>query len=103
MLFAVLKSVARNQNGKAARPRFRPDVELLERREVPANFLVTSVADNGAGNYDSYAAIYDANTGINVQYFTTVTNTDTGQTVSQTAQTHLSASGQVLHIHLHLT
>jgi hypothetical protein len=59
-------------------------------------------ADNGAGNYDSYSAIYDNNTGINIRYFTTATNTVTGASLSQMAQTHLSNSGQVLHIHLHL-
>jgi hypothetical protein len=61
------------------------------------------VADNGAGNYDSYAAIYDNTPQVNVQYYTTVTNTATGASLSQTAQTHLSASGAVLHIHLHLS
>lgn len=60
------------------------------------------VADNGAGNYDSYAAIYDNTTQVNVQYYTTVANRATGASLSQTAQTHLSASGAVLHIHLHL-
>jgi hypothetical protein len=60
------------------------------------------VADNGAGNYDSYAAIYDTTPQVNVQYYTTVTNTATGASLSQSAQTHLSASGAVLHIHLHL-
>jgi hypothetical protein len=59
------------------------------------------VADNGAGNYDSYAAIYDNTPQVNVQYYTTVTNTTTGASLSQSAQTHLSASGAVLHIHLH--
>jgi hypothetical protein len=60
------------------------------------------VADNQPGDYDSYSAIYDANAGTNVTETTTVTNAVTGQSVSQTAQTHLSSSGQVLHIHLHL-
>lgn len=68
---------------------------------IPETFQY--VADNNAGNYDSYSAIYDTNTGINIQYFTTATNTVTGASLSQTTQTHLSSSGQVLHIHLHLT
>jgi hypothetical protein len=60
------------------------------------------VADNNPGNYDSYAAIYDTTPQVNVQYYTTVTTTATGASLSQTAQTHLSQSGAVLHIHLHL-
>jgi hypothetical protein len=60
------------------------------------------IADNQPGNYDSYSAIYDANAGINVNEATTVTNTTTLQSISQTAQTHLSSSGQSLHIHVHL-
>jgi hypothetical protein len=40
---------------------------------------------------------------VNVQYYTTVTNLTTGVSLSQTAQTHLSAAGAVLHIHLHLS
>jgi hypothetical protein len=67
---------------------------------VPETFQY--IADNNAGNYDSYSAIYDKNAGIDVQYYTTVTNTVTGQVLSQSAQTHLSGSGQSLHIHLHL-
>jgi hypothetical protein len=61
------------------------------------------VADNQPGNYDSYAAIYDNTPQVNVQYYTTVTSTATGQSLSQMAQTHLSSSGAVLHIHLHLS
>ena len=61
------------------------------------------VADNQAGDYDSYAAIYDKTPQVNVQYYTTATNTTTGASLSQTAQTHLSASGAILHIHLHVT
>jgi hypothetical protein len=60
------------------------------------------IADNQPGNYDSYSAIYDANAGINVDEATTVTNTATLQSISQTAQTHLSSSGHSLHIHVHL-
>jgi hypothetical protein len=60
------------------------------------------VADKQPGDYDSYAAIYDTTPQVNVQYYTTVTNTTTGASLSQSAQTHLSASGAVLHIHLHV-
>jgi hypothetical protein len=59
------------------------------------------VADNGAGNYDSYSAIYDNTPQVNVQYYTTAANTATNTSVSQTAQTHLSHSGAILHIHTH--
>jgi hypothetical protein len=61
------------------------------------------VADNQRGDYYSYAAIYDTTPQVNVQYYTTATNTATGQSLTQSAQTHLSSSGAVLHIHLHLS
>ena len=67
---------------------------------VPETFAY--VADNQAGDYDSYSSIYDANTGVNVTAATVVTNTITGQSVNQTAQTHLSGWGVALHIHAHL-
>jgi len=60
------------------------------------------VADNNAGDYDSYAAIYDNTPQVYVQYFMTLTNTATGASMSQSAQTHLSHSGAILHIHLHM-
>jgi parallel beta-helix repeat protein len=45
--------------GQALRPRFRPRVEALEGRWVPAAFLVTTTADAGAGSLRQ--AILDAN------------------------------------------
>jgi hypothetical protein len=45
--------------GQAQRPRYRPGVEALEGRWVPAAFLVTTAADAGAGSLRQ--AILDAN------------------------------------------
>ena len=60
------------------------------------------VADNGAGNYDSYSAMYDSTPGVNANYYMTLTNLATTATMTQMAQTHLSSSGSILHIHLHM-
>ena len=67
---------------------------------IPETFAY--VADMQVGNYDSYSTIYDTTQGANVTASTVATNTVTGKSVSQTAQTHLSSSGVSLHIHLSL-
>jgi hypothetical protein len=49
MTFASQSGVARNRNRTTARRRFRPAVELLERRDVPSMFTVNTTEDGLGG------------------------------------------------------